>query len=296
MAKSPNYSVEQIKKCVIVALASDDLLMETLVLKGGNAIALLPKQPNNRLSRTSYDLDFSMEDDFLQDLKEVEGRIEKTLRNTFSENGLVIFDFRFSPKPKIASDVVSDFWGGYKVEFKLTTQSKFNALAGDEVKLRNRAISVVPGGSPIIEIEISKYEYVTGKEERKLDGYTFYIYTPEMIAFEKVRAICQQLPDYASIVPSHSARPRARDFYDIYGLLDQFQIDPSTPDNKILLSHIFEAKRVPLSFIQLIPMHLVIHRSDWQNLLDTVSAREEVESFDFYATFVAERFGTLTFP
>ncbi|MEJ0103130.1 MAG: hypothetical protein WDO19_11475 [Bacteroidota bacterium] len=37
-------NMEQIKKWAIIALASDDFLMQTLVLKGGNAIDLLQPQ------------------------------------------------------------------------------------------------------------------------------------------------------------------------------------------------------------------------------------------------------------
>ena len=47
----------------------------------------------------------------------------------------------------------------------------------------------------------------------ELDDYTIYVYSPTMIAIEKLRAICQQMPEYAL-----QRRPsaRARDFYDIY--------------------------------------------------------------------------------
>ena len=55
-------TIEEIKNLVIIALASDDELMETLVLKGGNAIEILEKRHLITLSRASYDLDFSIED------------------------------------------------------------------------------------------------------------------------------------------------------------------------------------------------------------------------------------------
>jgi predicted nucleotidyltransferase component of viral defense system len=90
-------TIQEIKRLVIIALASDDQLMETLVLKGGNAIELL-QQGSGKLSRASYDLDFSMADDFDDELEEIKGRIEKTITQTFAENGLVVIDFKFASK------------------------------------------------------------------------------------------------------------------------------------------------------------------------------------------------------
>ncbi|MDY6787161.1 MAG: nucleotidyl transferase AbiEii/AbiGii toxin family protein, partial [candidate division WOR-3 bacterium] len=49
-----------IRRKIIVALFSDDYLMDKLVLKGGSAIDLVYKIDQ----RSSIDLDFSMEDDF----------------------------------------------------------------------------------------------------------------------------------------------------------------------------------------------------------------------------------------
>lgn len=49
--------IEQIKKLALIALFSDDDLMNTLVLKGGNALDLIYRVDN----RASLDLDFSIE-------------------------------------------------------------------------------------------------------------------------------------------------------------------------------------------------------------------------------------------
>lgn len=116
-----------------------------------------------------------------------------------------------------------------------------------------------------------------------------------MIVFEKVRAICQQLPAYAAIVPSHSPRPSARDFYDIFLIMDQHKIDPAITENKTMLQSIFQAKHVPPNFIQLIHENLALHKLDWQNVLDTLPAREEAAAFDFYADYLLKHFQQLTF-
>jgi predicted nucleotidyltransferase component of viral defense system len=50
----------EVRRLTIVALFSDDLLFEQVVLKGGNALNLV----YGLSPRTSLDLDFSLENDF----------------------------------------------------------------------------------------------------------------------------------------------------------------------------------------------------------------------------------------
>ncbi len=289
-------TLEDIKKLVIIALASDDGLMEALVLKGGNAIDLMEKQHNRGLSRASYDLDFSIAGDFEESIEAIGQRINKTLTSTFAEKDLVIFDFRYKEKPPGISEDMKHFWGGYNAEFKVISRAFYDSVGGDIEKLRTKggAIPIMKGGSPKFQIEISKFEYVEGKVPMDIDGYQFFIYSPEMIVFEKLRAICQQLPDY-KLIAKHDPRPRARDFYDIEMIMTQYHIDASTANSQQLIQLIFEAKKVPLSFIQQIDQQLDIHRSDWQNVLDTLSAHEQVQPFDYYADFVVQQFKPLTF-
>ncbi len=54
------HDTDRIKRLIIAALVSDDELVGTLVLKGGNALSLARKLE----SRASFDLDFSMEGEF----------------------------------------------------------------------------------------------------------------------------------------------------------------------------------------------------------------------------------------
>ena len=126
-------------------------------------------------------------------------------------------------------------------------------------------------------IEISKHEYCQGKVEAELDGYTIYVYSPAMIAIEKLRAICQQMPEYT---PVRNKRARARDFYDIVSILTEAGVDLSTPENLDLARHIFAAKDVPLSFIARIPEQREFHRPDWLSVKDTVSG--ELREYDHY--------------
>lgn len=287
---------DQVKRLSIIALASDDLLMESLVLKGGNAIDLLGTSELKKLSRASYDLDFSMEADFDEELSEISARIQKVIDATFLENDLVVFDYKFMEKPKKIAENLKDFWGGYNIEFKAITKTEFERLEGNLDKIRRGAISIRPNQSSKVEIEISKYEFIGDKVEMKIDGFSIYIYSPQMMVFEKLRAICQQLPHYAVVVPSHKPRPRARDFYDIWLICEQHEIDSYSDASKDLLKLIFDAKKVPLSFIKDVEANTAIHRQDWQNVLDTLPASEraEIKEFDFYLSFVLDKFKEFT--
>jgi predicted nucleotidyltransferase component of viral defense system len=288
--------VNKIKRLAIIALASDDELMETLVLKGGNAIELayLPKKFG--ISRTSYDLDYSIETgDFNEDFKIIGKRIESALARTFLENDMNVIDFQFGPRPKTAREETAEFWGGYKSTFKVVDKQIAGQLKANLEELRRKAVPLRPNNSPTFELEFSKYEYVGQKQSIKVEGYTIYVYTREMIVFEKLRAICQQLPAYREILPSHSPRARARDFYDIELIMEQFQINPDTSENKELIAHIFAAKRVPLSFIRDIRQHVSLHVDDWQSVQDTVEQGEVLSPFEYYVDYVVKKFELLTF-
>jgi predicted nucleotidyltransferase component of viral defense system len=60
-------SFNDIRKLTITALFSDDVLLEQLVFKGGNAMSLI----YHISPRVSLDLDFSMETDF-ENVEEVQ--------------------------------------------------------------------------------------------------------------------------------------------------------------------------------------------------------------------------------
>lgn len=289
--------VNKIKRITIIALASDDELMETIVLKGGNAIDLVYRKSSATLSRASYDLDFSVEDEFFQDEQAISQRIQKTLEKTFLEYDYIVIDYKFQNRPKKANEVTADFWGGYLVTFKVVERVQYEQVKDSIEDQRRKAVPLrKKDGSPTFELEFSKFEYVEKKEEARVDGYTIYVYTAEMIVFEKLRAICQQLPDYQTIIVSHTPRARARDFYDIHLIMTEYGINPDTNENKELIANIFEAKRVPLSFIQQIRHHKYKHSDSWNDVKDTVSSVEQLEDFDFYFNYVLEKFEPLTFP
>ncbi len=284
----PLVKLEQIKRLGIIAMFSDDYLMERLALKGGNAIDLVHRAP----CRGSVDLDFSLESEFEEDLDVVKERIEKALQITFRAEGYEVFDITFTIKPPehILSQDLAAFWGGYGVEFKIIESEKYEQFSGSLRDLRVRAVEVnLPSSTKkAFKIDISKYEYCAPKQSFELDDYTIYVYTPEMIVIEKIRAICQQMPEYAEMVKSPSRSARARDFFDIYMIAEHFKIDLTTAQNIELIKNIFNAKRVPIALIGKIAEYREYHRPDFTAVQATVRAGTDLKDFDFYFDYVLE--------
>ena len=92
-------------------MCSDEWLFDRLVLKGGNALALIYRIGE----RVSLDLDFSMEGDF-GDMDKAGSRLENALANEFAPHSLHLFGFLFEAKPSVPVDF---WWGGYRCTFKL---------------------------------------------------------------------------------------------------------------------------------------------------------------------------------
>jgi predicted nucleotidyltransferase component of viral defense system len=273
---------EQIRRITIIALFSDDVLMEQLVLKGGNAISLIHKLG----SRSSLDLDFSMEKDF-ENLDETRERIFRALRDRFDSAGLVVFDESFKSKPKLDGPDERPWWGGYELRFKVIEKERYDQFR-DHSKRQNAALTVGPGQERVFSVDLSKYEFTDGKMEAELDDYVIYVYTLEMVVAEKLRAICQQMPEYSL---KGRPKPRARDFYDIHLVLKKTLIDLTTPGNCELLRSIFRAKQVPLRFLNKISEQREFHRADWPAVVASVG--EKLEEYDFYFDFVLRLVETL---
>lgn len=266
----------EVRRVAITAMFSDDRLLEHLVLKGGNALSLV----YGLSSRTSLDLDFSMDSDF-PDINDARERLFRALHERFDAVGFVVFDEQLKPKPRLDREDTKPWWGGYELRFKIIEQQKYQAFKNRPDKLRINATVTGEKQERTFSVDLSKCEYTEGKVSRELDYYTIYVYTPEMIVIEKLRAICQQMPEYP-----HKGYPsaRARDFYDIFRVVTKLGIDLANGDNLDLARHIFEAKRVPLSLLVKIGDHREFHRPDWPAVRD--SATEAVEEFDFYFDFV----------
>jgi hypothetical protein len=270
-------SLEEVRRRILIALFSDDELMDALVLKGGNALALVYQVG----SRASLDMDFSMASAF-PDLADASARIFGVLKREFAAVGYVVIDEKFEVKPSQRATPRPEWWGGYIVEFKLVEQSLYEELRGDMQAVRRRAETLGPQQRRTYTIDISRNEFCEGKVQREIDDYIVYVCSLEMIAAEKLRAICQQMPEYSF---TRTKRPRARDFYDIQQIVAEHGVDLTTPENMAMLSAVFAAKQVPLGLLGEIQKYRDFHFADWASVEASISG--EHDSFGYYFDFVA---------
>lgn len=266
----------EIRKLAILALFSDNLLASLLVLKGGNALSLVYRVG----ARSSLDIDVSLGDDF-EDEAEARDRIFHVLTEKFDSAGHTVFDLRFERRPHENAGVLAANWGGYEVKFKVISTALFRSLANDPARASSRADEVGPGHQRSFYIQISKGEYCSAKQDVEFEDHSICVYTPSMIAIEKLRAICQQMPEYKF---RKTTTARGRDFYDIHAIVTQLGIDLAIPENLYLIRLVFAAKDVPLLLIRRLGEHREFHRQEWPAVQDAVTGL--VESFDFYFNFV----------
>jgi hypothetical protein len=270
---------EEIRRTVIVAVFTDPVLFERLVVKGGNALRLV----HGIGSRTSLDVDFSTPGDL--DEGDTRARLERALADRFDSAGLAVFDFVLERRPEVPRDPVM---AGYEATFKVIEKAKVRAFPADRQRLRREAATIGAGQLRVFSIQISAHEFCDGAEEVELDDLFIRVYTPAMIAVEKYRAICQQHPSY-------TARPRktarARDFLDIHSIVAGRGIDLGSELNRQLFRDVFGAKSVPLELLREIEGQREFHRTDWPSVQQ--SAIGPLRPFDFYFDFAIARLPAL---
>ena len=273
--------LETIKKTTITSLFADDDLLDLLVLKGGNAMDLVLKVS----SRASVDVDLSVDKNF--DYDTVWPKVETAIRSGFAEKGYLAFDIKMAIKPGKMPDELASFWGGYMVEFKLISEDRAAEVEYNQNTLRREAIMLGQGSK--FTIDISRHEYTEDKQLHDLDGYTIYVYSPEMIVCEKLRAICQQMPEYAEIIKRKGlGNQRARDFIDIEVLIRKFNIDLGNERARHLVEQMFTIKRVPLAWLEKIPETRTFHALGYPEVRAAMKPGIEVHPFDYYFDFVVE--------
>ncbi len=264
---------------------SDDELMDRLVLKGGSALDIV----HGISQRSSLDIDFSIHGDFsTAERDDVSNRIRNSLTRTFVEAGLHVFDFEMSARPPNVSDDLAEFWGGYLIEFKLIQIEERDRLRDKHDRMQVSAVD--RGDGKKFSIDISRHEYVEGCLIEKFDGFQILVYSPEMMVCEKLRAICQQMPEYGLLVKrNRPAAARARDFVDIHSIFSTRSIALGLPVNRELLTRVFAAKRVPRALLSMIGKYREIHRADFSAVMSSFPANTHIEEFDFYFDFVLEK-------
>ncbi|WP_175631616.1 nucleotidyl transferase AbiEii/AbiGii toxin family protein [Bacteroides acidifaciens] len=271
-------NIDDIKRLTLRALMADDILMQGLVLKGGNALQLA----YDIINRGSIDIDFSMEREFSEkDFDRLTRVFGELLNNEFAQIGLVAYDVKFIQKPKSGS---IPEWKGYMLEFKLIEKEKFDQFGEDIGAIRRNSIKV-NDQSTRYTVDISSYEYVDGAVNKDIDGLILRVYTPEMILIEKVRALCQTMDKYKDIVNSARPKERARDLYDIWMITQHFAQLNLTDD---LFRNIFGAKRVPLSFLKDFEDLRERNRANWDVVKQTINSDQELQDYDYYFDFVKD--------
>jgi hypothetical protein len=268
-----------VKRRTLVGISSNPRLRNALVLKGGSLLDIA----FNVKARISIDLDFSIEGDLVAE--EALAECEAALKVAFAPEGYRVIDVRIIEKPPTISEELKDFWGGYSIEFKLVTAINFAQYKDDLGRMRRIAVPISINGSTILRIDISKFEYCEGKQPFNVDGTEFFGYSPEMVVAEKLRAICQQMPEYRQMVKKHLAG-RARDFVDLHMLIQEFHINLANPEFHEILRSVFAAKKVPLRLLGKITHHREDHQGDFVAVLDTIRPGFELEDLDFYVDFI----------
>jgi hypothetical protein len=111
-----------------------------------------------------------------------------------------------------------------------------------------------------------------------------------MFVAEKLRAICQQMPEYNDIVVR--TRPpgaRARDFVDIHVIVARYGIDFGDDGFHSVIQKTFAVKRVPVEWIGRIKNCYDQHESDFESVRATVAPNYELREFSFYFTWLCRQ-------
>ncbi|GGE86020.1 nucleotidyl transferase AbiEii/AbiGii toxin family protein [Priestia taiwanensis] len=288
--KLTDKNLEEIRKLTIISLFSDDDLMDILVLKGGNALELA----YNLNSRASMDIDVSMEKDFADfdlTIEDVQKKLEKRLNITFEEANYKVFDVKLVERPKAKRKIDDLNWGGYSAEFKVISKADYERIGDNTDQLRRESLAI-SGDKKVIKIDISKYEFTAPSQETEFHDYFIKVYSPRMIVFEKLRAICQQMKEYTQTVRS-SQTPRPRDFFDIFVIIDTLDptLDFTSTENQELIKSFFEIKNVPLRLLGNIkkPETKEFHEQAYATLKNTVKESDNLREFSFYHDYVSTK-------
>jgi len=278
--------ITRVKQRVIIAILADDEIGDRMVLKGGNLLQFAYEL----YARASKDVDISVDGEF-EDFEWLKKRVEEALETSFSEMSLVVIDFRFNEVPAEMSDDLKSFWGGYKCEFKLVDQQAYEASKGDIGKLRKLAHHLEQNaGSTVFKVDFSRHEFCEAKDTFEIEGYSIYGYSPKMFVAEKLRAICQQMPEYGPIVRrNRPAASRSRDFVDIHVICSHYGITFGDTDFHDILKKTFAIKKVPLEWVGKIKDSRGQHEPDFTSVRATVSNSYDLQDFDFYFRWVCKQ-------
>lgn len=116
-----------------------------------------------------------------------------------------------------------------------------------------------------------------------------------MIAYEKLRALCQQMAEYAPIV-RRANRPgsqRARDFIDIHVLVEGLRLDVRSPKALDITRQIFALKHVELDWLAQIEHYREFHRQGFLSVSIAGIAPEMASKLPRYPRLLVTLIGHL---
>lgn len=271
-------SDHELRRLILRALVEHEQLFRLLVLKGGNALALI----YDLGGRASLDLDFSLADDDV-DAAALGQLMWNALEVGLGKFGLRPFDWKFVTKPKNPPANHDDSWGGYLGTFKIISNQRWDELDGNLRTAQLEAFGTstfTHSPKRIFRLELSRNEMCKGAlVQETSDGLRVQVYTLEMLAAEKLRSLCQQMKEYPR---QKTPTPRARDYYDIHHLTTEGGVNLTSGSNRALLLEVFAAKKVPIALIGKLPDYHEFHGQEWPRVQDSIPAARELD-FEFYS-------------
>jgi predicted nucleotidyltransferase component of viral defense system len=252
----------------IIAIFNEPKIAKEVLIKGGTALRLLEGID----VRLSTDIDFSVEE-ALKSADKFFPAIQLAVSKRFEKFGFDVIDFKYRKKPENRKEI-PDWWSGWLCTFKLSTIEKRSS----NIETRRRS-ALIPEGSntSLIEIEISEYEYCKIRRTKMIQGVKVQGYSKELLVLEKIRAICQQHPDYLLC----SSKNRARDFVDIFFLTQN--VDDAFFDKcKKHLPLVFSAKQVPIELLKSFweESFVDLQKRGFSQVQDT--SKESLQPFESY--------------
>lgn len=266
--------IKDILELELIGIFSDPYLSKHVFLKGGAALIFLEKIDE----RKSTDVDLSTPDSIKDHEKTFFARIEKVLEQEFRKHNYDVIDFKYYRKPKERRGR-PEWWGGWNCEFKLCADEHRNL---SHERRRKRALIPEGTNSSKIEIQISEHEYCGRTRGKTIKGVKINGYTRALLVVEKLRAICQQHPDYKY----RMRRNRVRDVVDIYHLTKDNQDERFLKECKTELPKAFAAKEVDTAFLEALfdGEFVDMLRAGFPQVEDTLKGK--AYPFDTYVEFL----------
>lgn len=279
MAERIEQDLVWLRREIICAIAEDRRICKVLVLKGGNALALVHELGE----RSSLDLDYSVTESEFEE-EEFGASIRGALENRLTQHGLKVFDWKFLRRPSCPSPNRPLGWGGFRGEFKVVEETVWQKHGGNVDKLRNIAWGVAPGGGSgrVFKLDLSCNEWTEGAEVIQVEDIDVLVYSLPLMAAEKLRALCQQMQEYPFV---NTPRPRPRDYFDLHAIVTAGGVNFNSVAFGVTVGKVFVAKEVELSLLDHLPKYRNYHMSAWASVVDSIPV-ESSRDFAAYADFL----------